>query len=146
MSSQPDDRHAASPSAHKYPKASPWVGWIAFAAVCMVVLGSFHMMQGLIAIVDSDYFPIAGDGPVTGMSLDAWGWIHLIGGAILLFAGLCVFAGQVWARTLGVLVAVGSLVANFGFLDAYPLWSLIMIAVGIVVVLALTVHGSDIKP
>ena len=84
---------------HKSPKASPWVGWIAFAGVCMVMLGSFHMMQGLIAIVDADYFPIAGDGPVTGMSLDTWGWVHLIGGAVLLFAGLCVFAGQVWART-----------------------------------------------
>ena len=53
---------AATPSANKYPKASPWVGWIAFAAVCMVVLGSFHVMQGVIALVDSDYFPVAGDG------------------------------------------------------------------------------------
>ena len=47
---------------------------------------------------------------------------------------------------LGVLLAVASLVANFGFLDAYPLWSLIMIGIDIVVILALTVHGSDIKP
>ena len=59
MSSEPEARHAATPSAHKYPKASPWVGWIAFAAVCMVVLGAFHIMQGLVALVDSDYFPIA---------------------------------------------------------------------------------------
>ena len=146
MSSQPDARHAATPSAHKYPKASPWVGWIAFAAVCMVILGSFHLMQGLIAIVDTDYFPIAGEGPVTDMSLEAWGWVHLIGGGVLLFAGLCVFAGQVWARTLGVLVAVASLVANFGFLGAYPILSLMMIGIDIVIILALTVHGSDIKP
>ena len=43
-------------------------------------------------------------------------------------------------------MAVASLVANFGFLGAYPLLSLIMIALDIVIILALTVHGSDIKP
>lgn len=146
MSSEPQDQHVATPSAHRYPPASSWVGWIAFAAVCMMVLGSFHVLQGLIAIADADYFPIAGSGPVTDLSLDAWGWVHMIGGVILLVAGLCVFAGQTWARALGVLVAVASLVANFGFLGAYPIWSLMMIGLDIVIILALTVHGSEIKP
>ena len=62
------------------------------------------------------------------MSLDAWGWVHMIGGVVLVVAGLCVFAGQAWARAVGVLVAVASLVANFGFLGAYPILSLMMIA------------------
>jgi hypothetical protein len=146
VSSEPPARHAATPSADKYPKASSWVGWIAFAAVCMVVLGGFHILQGAMAIVDADYFPVTGAGPVTDLSLDAWGWVHVVGGVILLVAGLCVFAGQTWARAVGVLVAVASAVANFGFLGAYPLWSLVMIALDIVIILAITVHGSEIKP
>ena len=146
MSSEPQEQHVATPSGHRYPKASSWVGWIAFAAVCLVALGAFHIMQGLIAIVDADYFPVTGPGPVTDLSLDAWGWVHMIGGVILLVAGLCVFAGQTWARAVGVLVAVASAVANFGFLGAYPIWSLLMIGLDIVIILALTVHGSDIKP
>jgi hypothetical protein len=146
VSSQPDARHAATPSAHKYPKASPWVGWIAFAAVCMLLLGAFHVVQGFAALVDSDYFPVTGSGPVTDLSLTGWGWLHLIGGVVLMVAGLCVFAGQTWARALGVLVAVGSLVGNFAFLGAYPILSLMMIGIDIVIILALTVHGSDIKP
>ena len=103
-------------------------------------------MQGLVAIVDADYFPVVGNGPITDISLTTWGWVHLLGGAVLIVAGLCVFAGQTWARAVGVLVAVGSLIASFAFLGAYPVLSLVMIALGIVVILALTVHGSDIKP
>ena len=135
------------PSAHKYPKASPWVGWIAFAAVCMVILGSFHLMQGLIAIVDADYFPIAGEGPVTDMSLDGVGLgapdrrgsPPVRRSVRLRRPGLGAHARVSWWPSR-------SLVANFGFLGAYPLWSLMMIALDIVVILALTVHGSDIKP
>ena len=114
--------------------------------MCLSLLGAFHVVQGVAALVDADYFPAAGHGPITDISLTAWGWVHLVGGAILIVAGLCVFAGQIWARTVGVLVAAVSLVTSFGFLGAYPALSLVMIALGVVVILALTVHGSDIKP
>lgn len=146
MTSQPDAPRSTTPSASPYPRASSWVGWIAFAAACMMLLGSFHVMQGLVAIVDADYFPAVGNGPITDISLTAWGWVHLLGGAVLVVAGLCVFAGQLWARAVGVLMAVVSLVGSFSFAGAYPVLALVMVALGIVVILALTVHGSDIKP
>jgi len=57
-----------------------------------------------------------------------------------------VFAGQVWARTVGVVAALVSAIINVSFLAAYPLWSMTMIALDVVVILALTVHGSEIKP
>lgn len=146
MSSEVPAGRPGTPSSHKYPKASPWVGWIAFAAVCMVLIGAFHVLQGVMAIVDADYFPVVGRGPVTGMDLDTWGWLHLVGGVVLIVAGLCVFAGQPWARALGVVVAVLSMVASFGFAGAYPVLAALMIAVDVVIIFALTVHGSDIRP
>jgi hypothetical protein len=146
MTSQPGEPRAAAPSDRPYPKASAWVGWIGFAAVCLMLLGSFHVMQGLVALVDADYFPVAGNGPITDISLTAWGWLHLLGGVVLIVAGLCVFAGQTWARAVGVLVVVVSLIGDFAFVGAYPILSVMMIAIGIVIILALTVHGSDIKP
>ena len=60
-------------------------------------------------------------------------------------AGVCVFAGQVWARTVGVVVAVVSALLNLGFLAAYPVWAVILIALDVVVIMALTVHGSDVE-
>jgi hypothetical protein len=60
-------------------------------------------------------------------------------------AGVFVFTGKVWARTVGVLMALVSAVVNLGFLSAYPVWSVIMIALDVFVIMALTVHGSEVK-
>ena len=146
MTSQPDAPRSTTPSAGPYPRASPWVGWIAFAAVCMMLLGSFHVMQGLAAIVDADYFPAVGHGPITDISLTAWGWVHLLGGAVLIVAGLCVFAGQTWARAVGRADGCGQPRRQLRLRGRLPRLLLVMISLGIVVILALTVHGSDIKP
>jgi hypothetical protein len=149
-----------SPNPHRSPMAtgevgvtdqpeiysSPWVGWIAFAGVIMVMLGTFHVVQGLVALFNSDYYLVRSSGLVINVDFTAWGWVQLIGGIITMVAGFGVFIGQVWARSVGVIVALGSALLNVGFLAAYPLWSLLMIALDVIVILALTVHGSDIKP
>ena len=74
----------------------------------------------------------------------AWGWIHLIAGIIVLLAGFGLFSGAVWARTVGVIVATISAIANFIWLPYYPLWSLTIIAIDVFVIWALTVHGRDV--
>jgi hypothetical protein len=144
--SQPSEHRPAPPrSADKYPPASPWVGWIAFAGTIMAMLGTFHIFAGLVALFNDDYYLVGKSGLLVNVDFTAWGWVHVIGGIIVILAGVGVFAGQVWARTVGVVIALGSAVLNLAFLSAYPLWSLIMIALDVVVILALTVHGSDIK-
>lgn len=133
-------------TATRYPPASPWVGWIGFAAIIMILLGSLHIFQGLVALFKDEYFLVGQNGLAVNVDFTAWGWAHLVGGIIVLVAGFCVLAGQMWARIVGVLLALVSAIANVAFLAAYPLWSVIMIALAVVVIMALTVHGSDIKP
>lgn len=125
---------------------SGWVGWIAFAGIAMVLLGVFHIVQGLVALLDEKYFVVDSGRLVVSVGYTGWGWVHLVGGAIVLVAGFFVFAGQIWARTVGVVVAMLSAVVNMAFIAAYPVWSLAMITLDVVVILALTVHGSEIKP
>ena len=140
-----------SQSAHagSTPKASEgysgWVGWIAFAGVIMMMLGTFHAIQGLVALFNDEYYLVGSSGLVLELDYTAWGWVHLIAGAILVAAGLGVFGGQVWARTVGVATAMLSAIVNVAFLAAYPVWSLMMIALAVVLILALTVHGSEVK-
>ena len=134
----------AGPS--RYPPASHWVGWIAFAGVLMVILGALHAFQGLVAIFKDEYFLVSSSGLAVKFDFTTWGWVQLVVGIVVAVAGVCVMAGQVWARAVGVLLASLSLLANVAFLAAYPLWSLIMIAVDIVIIMALTVHGQDIRP
>jgi hypothetical protein len=124
---------------------SAWVGWIAFAGLMMVMLGTFHVLQGLVALFNDKYFVVSRHGLLVSADYTAWGWVHVVAGVVVVVAGVCVLAGQIWARVVGTLLALVSAVLNIAFLSAAPLWSLTMIALDVVVILALTVHGSDIK-
>ena len=124
---------------------SGWVGWIAFAAVMMIMLGCFHAIQGLVALFDDKKFLIADSGLTVSVDYTAWGWIHLIGGIIIALAGISLFAGRLWARIVGVIAALASAIVNIAFLSAYPIWSTIMIALDILIIWALTVHGAEMK-
>jgi|SRR3954454_22136068 hypothetical protein len=146
MTEYVDDRPPAGQGARRYPQASPWVGWIAFAGILMVILGALHAFQGLVAIFKDEYFLVSPSGLAVKLDFTTWGWMSLIVGVIVVVAGICVLGGQMWARVVGVALAALSILGNVAFLAAYPLWSLIMIALDIVIIMALTVHGSDIKP
>jgi len=122
-----------------------WVGWISFAAVMLILLGCFHAIQGLVALFDDQKFVAVSDELIVSVDYTAWGWVHLIGGIILALAGISLFAGRMWARIVGVLAAMASAIVNIAFLSAYPTWSAIMIAVDILIIWALTVHGAEMK-
>ena len=122
-----------------------WVGWVVFAAMMLILVGAFHVVQGLVALFRDEVLLVGSSGLVVGVDYTAWGWTHLIGGAIAIAVGCCLLAGQMWARVVAVAVAMLSAIVNVAFLPAYPIWSVLMIAVDVLVVWAVTVHGSEIK-
>ena len=122
-----------------------WVGWIVFAGTMMVLLGIFHAIQGLVALFKDEYFVVADSGLMLSADFTAWGWTHLLLGLVIAGAGVGLFAGQMWARIVGVLVAMLSAVVNLGFLAAFPVWSALMILLDLLVIWAITVHGSEIR-
>lgn len=120
-------------------------GFVIFAGVMMIILGVFHALEGLSAII-KDQFYVATPNYLYSVDITTWGWIHLIGGAIVAVAGFFVFSGAVWARAVGILLAGLSAIANFLFIPHYPIWSLLMIAVDVFVIWALTAHGRALAP
>jgi hypothetical protein len=125
--------------------ASGWVGWTLFAAVIMLLVGGFHVIQGLVALFKDDYYVVGTSGLVLNVSYTAWGWIHIVGGVIVVAAGISLFTGKMWARVLGTAMACVSAIVNVGFLSAYPIWSAMMIAMDIAIIMALTVHGTAME-
>jgi hypothetical protein len=119
------------------------VGFTLFAAILLVTIGIWHAIAGLAAIID-DQFYVATPNYLLEFDVTTWGWIHLIGGIVVGLAGMALFSGAVWARTVGVIVAVVSLIANFAFVPYYPIWSIAIIALDVFVIWALTVHGRDV--
>ncbi|MGW8379743.1 hypothetical protein [Streptomyces sp. ODS28] len=118
------------------------VGGIAFAVCVMVVIGSYHAILGLAAILD-DQFYVLGRDYVYKFDVTAWGWFHLVSGVVVVAAGLFLFTGKLWARIVGIVVAVLSAVENFFFIPYYPVWSVIIIALDVLVIWALVTYGPQ---
>jgi hypothetical protein len=124
-------------------RPSGWaVGWIMFAAIMMLLIGFFHVMAGLVAIVDDNFY-VATKEYVFQFDRTTWGWIHLILGIVVFIAGLSLFKGAIWARTVGVILGVISAVVGFAWLPWYPVWGIVIVVIAVSVIWALTMHGRD---
>lgn len=123
---------------------SSWaVGWEAFAGIMLMIVGIFGIIDGIIAIAKDEFFVVSQKW-VFNFDVTTWGWIHLMLGIIVLLAGIGIFSGNVLARTVGVFVAAISAIVNFMWLPYYPVWAVIVIAIDVSIIWALTAHGRDI--
>lgn len=125
------------------PQVTGWTGWITFASVMMLILGVFHAIAGLTAIFKEDYYQVANSDLVVEASYDAWGWVHLVFGVLIVLAGLSLLSGRMYGRIAAVVLASLSAIYNIAFLAAYPIWSIAMVAINILVIWAVVVHGRE---
>lgn len=124
--------------------STAWYGWVWFAAVMMVMTGTFNVIYGLVALFKDTYYTIGPQGLLV-FDLTQWGWILLVGGALAVLAGLALFRGALWARITTVLLAAINAVAHMAFMSAYPVWALITIAIDVLVIWAVIVHGDELR-
>jgi hypothetical protein len=120
------------------------VGFILFAAIMMIMSGVFQALQGLVAIFENEFY-VATRNYLFQFDATTWGWIHLIAGVIIAFAGWGLLSGRTWARVAGIILAVLSAIANFAFLPYYPFWALTIIALDVLVIWALAAHGRALR-
>jgi hypothetical protein len=124
---------------------SGWVVVVAVAGVMLVVLGAFHLAQGIGALLTEQRFLLRDETLVGGLGVTAWAWMHLAVGAAVVLAGILIFAGSRWARAVGVIVSLLSAASAISLLPDHPGWVVAVLGVDALVVLALTVHGSEIR-
>lgn len=120
------------------------VGFTMFASVMLMIVGIFQALAGLASIFHDDKFLVTEDF-IVNLDTTGWGWIHLIFGVVIFLAGLGLLQGQVWARTVAVILAGLSAIANFIWLPFQPWWAIIMIILDVFIIWAVTVHGRDIE-
>jgi hypothetical protein len=125
------------------PAATGWIGWSMFAATMMIIGGGLNALYGLVAVVNDDWV-VWTNRNAAYLDLTTWGWVHIVVGVLVVLAGFGVLSGNVLARTVGVILAGLSIVANFLFLPVYPLWSLVVITIDVLVIWALTAHGREL--
>jgi len=122
-----------------------WVGWIVFAGTMMMILGVFHMFEGLIALFRHTEIAFPASGLTVQVSYTQWGWLQLLAGVLVFFAGLGLFTGRMWARTVGVILVSISALINFAWANLFPFWSLTLLALDFFIIYAIIAHGSEMK-
>jgi tetrahydromethanopterin S-methyltransferase subunit F len=122
-----------------------WAGWVAFAGIMMIMLGFFQAIEGLVALFNDGFYLVRPDGLVVNVDYNAWGWTHLVLGAVAIAVGFGLMVGNTFARVAGIAIALISAILNLVFISAYPVWSTIVIAVDVIVIYAIVVHGRELK-
>jgi len=120
------------------------VGFILFAAIMMIMAGVFQAISGLVAIFENEFY-VATRNYLFQFDATTWGWIHLVIGLIVAFAGWGLLSGRTWARVVGITVVLLSALANFLFIPYYPFWALLLITLDIFVIWAITAHGGELR-
>jgi hypothetical protein len=123
-----------------------WTGWAAFAGLLMIVIGFLDFFQGLIAVIRDQYYVLTPERIIV-FDLTTWGWITLIWGIVLVFAGGSLLTGKGWARWFAIVLASVNFFVQLGLVgsNAYPLWALAALAMNVLVIYALIVRWSDVK-
>jgi hypothetical protein len=130
-------------SAQTNQQPSAWAtGLTLFAGILMIMAGGFQILAGLSALIEDEFYVTT---PNYLLQFDAtqWGWIHLLIGLLVLFAGFAVLSRQTWGRVIGIILVVLSAMSNFAFIPYYPFWSLAIIALDIFVIWALATTHAD---
>ncbi len=132
-----DNTHQAAPESRF--RTGLAAGLSSFAGVLLIVVGAFQALEGLSAIIRNDLLLVTPN-YLYKFNVAGWGWIHLLVGLALVAVGVALLSGAIWARIVGIGIAVLSAIAQFLSLPYYPVWAILVIALDVGVIWALTVH------
>jgi hypothetical protein len=117
-------------------------GWIAFAAILLVLIGTLNVIWGLVAIIDDTRITAVAGGLVLA-NVSTWGWIELILGIVLILTGFGLLSGRGWARWLAVLFVLLNALGQIAWMNTYPLWSVLIIALDVIIIYQLTARWNE---
>jgi hypothetical protein len=115
-------------------------GWVTFAGVMLLLVGVLNVIYGIAAIADSSFF--IEDERYILSNLNTWGWVTLIIGVLQLFAAFSLWSGGIYGRVVAIFAAGLSAIGALMSIPAYPLWSLAIFAVDIIIIHQVAKYGG----
>lgn len=122
---------------------SPWHGWVLFGGCMLIIVGCLNVIQGLVAFLKHSIFAIPSQGLLVVTDYDAWGWLLLLWGIVMVLAGIGLFTRSNLARWVAIVLVGINMLVQFMWFPALPLWSILVIALNAVVLYALSVAWDD---
>ena len=121
-----------------------WGGWIAFAGWLMIIMGALDFFEGLIAVIRGNYYVLTANQLIV-FDMKTWGWVTLGWGIVIALVGFGVLAGSGFARWFAIVVGSLNFIVELGFVgsSAFPLWSLAVLTLNVIILYALIVHWDE---
>lgn len=113
-------------------------GWLVFASIMLVLAGIYNVIWGITALAKKEFL----EAQFLFANFTAWGIFWLIIGVIAVIAGFAVLNKSQWARWFGIIMASISAIGMFTVIWAYPIWSILIIALDVLVIYGLTEYGG----
>jgi len=126
------------------PVPTGWVGFVFFAGIMLFLIGVMNVIYGIVGLVN-DQFAVFTKAGLLSFDITGWAWITLIIGVIQLFAGLAILGGQTWGRVIGIIAASASILHQFAMMPLYPIWSILILTLDVLVIYALAAHGREMR-
>jgi hypothetical protein len=127
---------------HTHDTSTHHSGWINFAGFLMIIIGMFQIIDGLVGIFKPGFY-VATTNQLIVFDYKQWGWINLIFGIVVTMAAFALFRGKLWGRVTAIALATLSAILNFGFIWAYPIWSVTIIIMDILIILAVASYSEE---
>ncbi|HEX3588622.1 MAG TPA: hypothetical protein VHV74_03245 [Pseudonocardiaceae bacterium] len=124
--------------------STAWTGWVIFSALMMLIIGVINILQGLAGLILPARSVVVQD-RLYVVNSNGWALTVLIFGAVLVCVGLGVMTARSWARYTAIVIVGLHAISQIGWLAAYPIWSLLMLALDVVVLYALTARWPDMN-
>jgi hypothetical protein len=124
---------------------SGWVGWAAFAGTIMIINGAFSVLEGMVALIGPNTYYVVENGELFLLDVTGFGWGNIIIGALLILTAVALLNGATWARVIAIILVMLSAIAHLLLVPAQPWWSIIVIAIDVLVIYALTAHGRELR-
>ena len=133
----PTARDRATGPAYDEPRGE---GWVAFAGVMLMIVGTINFIGGIAALDDSSFY--VGETRLIFDDLNTWGWFLLATGLVQVLAAIGIWARNTFATILGVTFASLNAVVQLLMFSAFPLWSLSILAIDVLVIYGLIAYGG----
>jgi hypothetical protein len=122
-----------------------WATWLVFAGVMLTLMGFLQILAGLTSLLDEGFYVISSEGLVIDVDYTLWGWVQLSLGAIAMATAFGLLRGNIVGRVMAVVIAGVNALVSLVFLPAYPWWAVVAIAFNVLVIYAITMHGSEVR-
>ena len=115
------------------PEVQRPAGWTVFVGAILLLVGCFNVIWGLMALIRPRIITVSTQNVVI-LDIKSWGWAYIVVGALMVVASVGLLTLHSWGRWLAIGFATFNALILMAYFTAYPLWSLLMIVLNIVVI------------